>query len=281
MRTRIYKLIPLVLMLVGVTAIAWAYFSTPIPSGGSPATVSASAALPGPVSTADMRPVGWITTHGAPRTAKNLTGLRRQLIDPNEGYRWLLDQFLTRPFERFLIHQPAGWAAGKPQAGAQYWPIDEAHQQMWERAIRDAIRRRPEITIGIYGALNLRFTHSTELPDWHRASFDNLRDRWAVWQQSIAPWVRAGAYEYWWDNASPSIARSDAVLFSRWLAEHHGVRAGIEAIPTHRDGAGRSLDRKTMNQLPSLALLYFVRAFDQTAHGTLQGSPMSRSCSSN
>lgn len=212
--------------------------------------------------TADRRSVAWITTHGAPRTPDNPEGLRRQLLDPEEGYLWFMDHFLNRPQERFLIHNPAGWEVGAPQPNAQYWPIQDARLARWKDAIRDAQRQRPEITIGIYGSLNLRFTHSTRLlDDWHWAKFSNLTDRWMVWQQAIRPWIDAGVYEYWWDNTSGD-GRSDAVLFSQWLADHHSVRAGIEAFPTDFVWGARRLDRKAMNKVPSLALLAFVRAFD-------------------
>jgi len=215
-----------------------------------------------------MRSVGWIPTHGAPTTAENPTGLRQRFIDPRAGYRSLLNELLTRPFDRFIIHQPAGWVGekviGKRMGGAQYWPIDAEHRWMFERAIRDAMRMRPEITVGIYGSLSLRFTHSIEMskPEWHVADFDNPRDRWALWQQSVAPWVRAGAYEYWLDNASVPEARGDAVLFSTWLADTHAVRVGIEAFPTNGRGASRTLDLAVMNRVPSLARLKFVRNRD-------------------
>ena len=231
-------------------------------------TVPRSARLtddPGPTSSVDSRPVGFISTHGAPRTKERPTGLRRSLIDPDDGYEWLLDQFLTRPHTRFIVHQPAGWRKGQQMGAAQYWPIDDAHLEMWERAIRDAMRLRPEITIGIYGSLSLQSTHSIDMDNrrWHRADFDNLRDRWAIWQQCVAPWIRAGAYEYWFDNASASAGRHDAILFHDWLAETHAVRTGTEAFPSDRQADGTwNLDLATMNRVPSLALLQFVRARD-------------------
>lgn len=255
------NLITLIFLIACFSAAVWA--GTATSTAITHAAVSASTALPAPAPTADMRPVAWITTGGAPRNDENPTGLRRQLIDPDEGYRWLLDQFLTQPFERFIIHLPAQVNHGDKQGGAQYWPIDPARLEQWELAIRDAQRQRPEITIGAYGSLVLQYTHSIDQPDPHLARFNSTRDRWMVWQQSIRPWIDAGCYEYWWDAASSPAVRSDAVRFSRWLSYYHGVRAGIEAIPTYQDRDGkRILDTNTMNSAPSLALLAFVRAFD-------------------
>lgn len=221
--------------------------------------------------TADRRPVAWITTGGAPRTPENPTGLRRQLIDPNEGYAWLMDQFTTQPFERFIIHLPAQVNQGDKQGNAQYWPIDDAHLAMWKRAIRDAQRARPEITIGIYGSLVLQYTHSIDQPDPHPARFSSTRDKCMVWQQAIRPWIDAGCYEYWWDAASASEVRADAVRFSQWLNYVHAVRAGMEAFATNEGDQGRTLDIATMNRLPSLALLGFVQAFDPRSLWHAQG----------
>lgn len=257
MKNRILTLIFAIALLIG------AALALGSPAAPSTATVSTSAALQAPVSTADMRPVAFITTHGAPRTPENPTGLRRQLIDPDDGYAWLLDQFMSRKFARFIVHQPAGWNLGQQMPAAQYWPMDDAHVDMWKRAIRDAMRLRPEITVGFYGSLKVKFTHSTDMRDWHRARFDSLRDRWAIWQQCIAPWVCAGAYEYWFDNSSATEGRHDAVLFSEWLANTHAVRVGIEAFPTfRRTRRPWALDQATMNRVPSLATLAFVRNLD-------------------
>lgn len=260
MKNRIWTLIPLVLFMAVVPFVTH-------PKGTASTEAAVSASVTAPASTADMRPVAWITTHGAPRHPGNPEGLRRQLVDPDEGYLWFMDHFLNRPQERFLIHAPAGWEVGAPQPNAAYWPIQDRRIARWKDAIRDAQRIRPEITIGIHGSLNLRFTHSTRLlGDWHRAKFNSPRDRWQVWQQAVAPWVRAGVYEYFWDNTSPKDARPDAVLFSQWLAEHHGVRAGMEALPTKlfewRGESKRLLDRVTMNKMPSLCLMAFMRTLD-------------------
>ena len=261
MTYRTPKLICLAVMITSVCAGVWATITTP--TAVTHAAVSASTALLAPAPTADMRPVAWITTGGAPRTDKNPTGLRRQLVDPDEGYAWLLDQFLTQPFERFIIHLPAQVNQGDKQGNAQYWPIEPSRLEKWLLAIRDAQRQRPEITIGAYGSLLLQYTHSIDQPAPHLARFSSTRDKWTVWQQAIAPWIRAGCYEYWWDAASGSEVRADAVKFSQWLAYLHGVRAGMEAFATDEGNQGaRVLDTATMNRLPSLALLAFVRAFD-------------------
>lgn len=262
MKNRIWTLISLGVLIAGIASaivLPASIVLTAVPSTAQTFEV-ADAPL---VSTADMRPVGFITTHGAPRTPENPTGLRRQLIDPKEGYAWLLDQFTSGKFARFIVHQPAGWMLGEQMPAAQYWPMGDAHIDMWERAIRDAMRLRPDITVGFYGSLKLQFTHSIDMRDWHRARFNNLRDRWAIWQQSIAPWVHAGAYEYWFDNSSAPDARRDAVLFSEWLATTHAIRAGIEAFPTFRRASRPwALDCATMSRVPSLATLSFVRNLD-------------------
>lgn len=262
MNRRIWTLISLGVFIVGITFVI--VLPASIVMTAAPSTAQTFEVEDAPlVSTADMRQVAFITTHGAPRTPENPTGLRRQLIDPDDGYRWLFDQFMSRKFARFIVHQPAGWMLGEQMPAAQHWPMDDAHIDMWERAIRDAMRKRPEITIGFYGSLKLKFTHSIDMGDWHRARFNDPRDRWAIWQQCIAPWVRAGAYEYWFDNSSAPEARRDAVLFSEWLADTHAVRVGIEAFPTFRRVTRPwALDYATMSRAPSLATLAFVRNLD-------------------
>jgi hypothetical protein len=227
---------------------------------------------------ADRRPVGWLPTHGAPASMENPDGLRSQFHDPQAGYEWLLRELTTRPFTRFIVHQPAGWqmtpARGTRMGGAQYWPIDDQHLAMWKAAIRAAMRARPEITIGIYGSIKGQYTHSTDMTDWRVFDFSSARDRWFVWHQVVKPWVDAGVYEYWFDNASPpDERRRNGLLFASWLMRARYVHAGIEAIPNDAVGGNRELDDDALETAPCLALLRYVRKTDPERRWNVRNRP--------
>ncbi len=285
MKNRILTItLPLALM-IGVSlasAIGVRVAVTLQPLASSTSTLTVADAQP--ASRVERQNIYVIGTHGAPRTeANNWTGLRRHFIDPVEGRAWLIDALVNSPFDDVFIHMPAGWGKDKVRGrdpgdpsvrmgAAQRASIDEAHLAMFDGAIGEALRIRPTLKIRIYIALKLSSPFSIDMAGWHWAQLDSREHRWAI-DQCVAPWIAAGVSGFWFDASSHANAREDSIAWAAHYAQPpYNVWIGIEAFPTDRQTDGTwKLDLAVMDQIPTIALLQFVRHRDPNGQWDVTG----------
>jgi len=234
--------------------------STAVVAAAPPAPGPAESWTPRPV--ADRRPIGFIGADGDRNDpVRRPTGLDGRIAAGGKtAYDYLMRMIVNRPYSRYLIHQPGGWL--DQMTGAQYWGLDDSLRTIYETVIRDAMRQRPEITVGIYGSFQMGEgrSHSMRMGKYRGIDADDYHDRWTLWHQDIAPWVRAGAYEYWLDTGSHF---SDAARqLCGWIRREQDFRVGLEAFPLVRSGDDLDLNTAVLQEVPCVAMLSFARQFD-------------------
>jgi len=193
--------------------------------------------------------------------------------DDATAIRWLrstLDRNVAKGYTRFVFILPAGVdrsidpATGRkvPMAASQWEPLPPSRKSSLKAFLAEWLPRHPAVTIGYYAGFDLDPDPSDinyaghTVPDFNKES-----DRLAM-QRLVTPWIdQIGVKEIWWDTASKSNRRDQAVLFSHWLAQR-GVKAGGEAMPRVWPNYNGTLDTKYLNAMPWMALINYYHQYD-------------------
>lgn len=159
---------------------------------------------------------------------------RWRFVTPRMIYRQVLKELLTRPWLTYCIHMPSGWKGS--MAGGQWFTLRKGFAQAYTDAIGEALGRRPEIEIGIYGPSQWYSAYSTQgramrpFVDFQLADpADDTTRRTMV--ETVKAWVDRGITGWIFDSGSrkPGFVSGWERIFRKEI--DHDMTVGLETIP--------------------------------------------------